>query len=1011
MPLSGAQCVLKEYPVTYYRGNPPVYRFGSSHRGFDAVGRPITGDLIPIPLGEPPLNPRTDRPELPSLQPCVIHSLDTLNAQYIEMVKRAPVNINTAPLEVLVALLADIKGFFLTDRRRDNPYYDGDMYLSFKQKNSQSPAGTEGDEYGFLAVTVPIVMPGGTGTAGILATDIAKHIIACRNAKRVSAVFPGAQAPTVDFDYGAATYTDPTGNTQELWFKGQFKTWVQFYAFVDNLMVIGLIKDNRPYWFDYTTTGGADATGFGPLVESPVQRNYATRAIADAIKANFNPNLHLNETNPDDNLFLIVDKTDLFVNSTEFTFMPTGYFEIEALGRVLRPLQGDDARMAVNELVAQAKVVAAYQLFNVYRETNQKQFYAGEFAGRLGYETNNNRSVECGPEPDNGAAPSFNEYSGYLALPTIGGMGHDGVTKPRNVLWRTAMMQGSSHFGSAFHAHYQLDFDCHHHILGPEAAREIGSRNMAPDEYVENFPDPYTNYPGPYDPTKGPGGNRHRLARSFRLKAGSTNPTLVPIAPSDLRIDGGYCERHCAASYLLHKGGMHVWNFDVDPARGMSSFWVKPSFDPERTGKIRTFWDVSKYHTPCNANVNVWPFAVWFFPAHREKYDTIPHPVPPPPRYWGNNLGYFHPMSMTFGHKAWHNVPYNSEFGRLTCSLNHYHYDPLNPTLVMKSCPLPSPFRGRRWLNLTLWWYLDGQTDSVGDRVCTLLVNGIDGPRGGNTYATYTYNQMTGYNSGKDKMHYMNNHDDNGGPIHLRIGSASKIGKFREMPYRGNHSADFTIDELYVWAREDVASKTVLWDRGRYYMPEDASEGKFTSQIIMFTTNPVRVLPKQSAATPPGGTDAPPPPSNVTPTYKLEPLVIRILGVSWTWYGEPVLRPEAGNEHFRKYRRVLYNWNNRAQLNGLPAEDLMPEVHLSIQDGNTIYGPYEDDSFSPVRAADGTPPIMQNPNQIRYIVQFRLIRSNPGAILLATPVLDDVTIYWDEARMRLLSYLYDNRAF
>ena len=1006
VPLSAA--MLNEYPIKYYRDGMtgPVYRFGSNHRGFDALQKPITGDLKTVP----PCPGNVARPDDPSFFPAVLHSLDVLNPQYIELVKRAPVNVNTAPLEVLVALLTDLKGFFVADRRRDNPYYDGDMYLSFRQKNSMSPAGTEGDEIGYLAQTLPIVGPGGTATGGISAFDIAKHIIACRNGKPTQVMFPGAKAPSVNFDYSAKTYKDQGGNDQPLWFTGQFKTWVQFYAFVDNLITMGLIKDDRPLWYDYSTSGGADATGYSPLQPSLIQKNYAARAIADVIKANFNPNLHLNEINPDHNLFLIVDKTDLFVNSTEFTFMPTGYFEIECLGRVLRPKDGvSDARLSTaNEIVAQAKILAAYQLFNVYRETNQKQFYAGEFSPRGGWETNNNRSLECGPEPDNGAAPSQNEWGGYIALPTIGGLGHDGLTKPKNVLWRTDMHRGSSHLGSAFHVHFQLDHDCHHHILSTgsgavDPIHELSGRRMEPNEYVENFPDPFTGYPGPYGPTAGPGGSFHRLARTFRQVPGKSAEKLVMRAPTDLRIDGAYAERHSCPSYALHWGGQHVWNFDVENARGMASLWIKPSFDPERTGKVRTFWDVTKYHTPCGAGVNVWPFAIWFFPAHRDStQDTTA-----PPKYWSNNIGKFQQMSMTFGHKAWHDVPKHSEFGRVTTSLNHYHPDPV---YVLKTCGRPSPFRGRRWMHLTMWWYLDGSGDSTGDRVCKFLINGTDGPRGSNlTYAQFTYNQITGLTSGWDLMYKHNNHDDGGGPVHLRCGAASRIGKFREQPYRGNHTADNTVDELYVWQREDVIAPTVLWDRGRYYKPE-SDEGKFTSQTLSFNPNPVRVLPNPSSATPPVSPGGPPAPSPLPPggVYTYEPAVVRILGVSWTWYGEETIGDDS---HPRRFRRVLYDWNNRAALNGLPAGDVLPSVELSIVDGSTVYGPYEDDAFSAVRAPDGTPPIMTNPNGVKYLVHFRLKGATPSTILLSTPVLDDVTIYWDEARTRLLSYTYDNRSF
>jgi hypothetical protein len=1024
-PVPLSEAVLSEYPIKYYRGSglQTVYRFGSRVRGYDAGvnAEPalINGDLMA--MGPATVQPRA-LPSDPQSLPCVIYGLDTLNPQYIELVKRAPVNVNTAPLEVLVALLTDIKGFFITDRRRDNPCYDGDMYLSFKQKNSYSPYDKEGDEYGWLAQTLPIVGPGGTATGGISAFDIAKHLIACRNSKDTHIMFPGGKAPSVRFDYSAKDYKDQGGNTQPLWFTGQFRTWVQFGAFVDNLITMGLIKDTRALWFDYSTTGGADATGYSNLQDSLIQRNYAARAIADAIKANFNPNVHLNELNPDNNLFYIVDKTDLFVNSTEFTFMPTGYFEIEALGRVLKPQPGfTDARISpTNEIAAQAKIMAIYQLFQCYRETNQKDFYAGTFSDRGGVDTNNNRSLECGPEPDNGAPPGQNEWSGYLALPTVGGMGHDGATKPKNALWRTAEHKGSSHLNSALHVHFQLDHDCHHHMLSPtgmptadDAIYEISSKEMPPHEYVWNCPDPGVRYPGPYNPTSGPAGSPHRLARWFRLEPGKTPPILRAMPPSDLRIDGAYAERHCAPSYMLHKAGQHVWNFDVENAHGMSSLWVKPSFDPERTGKIRTFWDCGKYHSPCGANVNVWPFASWYFPSHRESAaDTNI-----PPKYSGNSIGSFQNNSITFGHKAWHDVPKTSEFGRVTCSLNHYHPDPV---YVLKTCGQASPLRGRRWMNLTMYWKLDSTYDSAGDRTCKLLVNGVTGAKGAtNTYDRFTYQTLTGWSSGYDLMYKMNNHDGGGGPVHLRIGSATKIGTIQEKPYRGNHSADFTVDELYVWANVPMdgglpyaaPTETILWDRGRYYRPDDDAEGRFTSQSISFIPPANRVLPKKDTATlPSGGAGAPPPPSMTPVVYTAEPTVVRILGVSWTWYGEETL---GDNSNPRRFRRTLYNWNNRVgvAMNGLPGADLMPRIELSILDGSTTYGPYEDDAFSAVRAADGTPPIMTNLNSIKYMVHFRLMQPNPGAILLATPVVDDVTIFWDDSRTRLLAYNLDNRSF
>ncbi|MBI3008354.1 MAG: hypothetical protein HYY56_02375, partial [Candidatus Omnitrophica bacterium] len=51
-----------------------------------------------------------------------IYGLDELFPQYIEVVQRAPVNVNSAREELLTALLTDISGFFVIERRRFAPY-------------------------------------------------------------------------------------------------------------------------------------------------------------------------------------------------------------------------------------------------------------------------------------------------------------------------------------------------------------------------------------------------------------------------------------------------------------------------------------------------------------------------------------------------------------------------------------------------------------------------------------------------------------------------------------------------------------------------------------------------------------------------------------------------------------------------------------------------------------------------------------------------------------------------
>jgi hypothetical protein len=72
---------------------------------------------------------------------------------------------------------------------------------------------------------------------------------------------------------------------------------------------------------------------------------------------------------------------------------------------------------------------------------------------------------------------------------------------------------------------------------------------------------------------------------------------------------------------------------------------------------------------------------------------------------------------------------------------------------------------------------------------------------------------------------------------------------------------------------------------------------------------------------------------------------------------------------------------------------------------------YDDDGFSAVRASNGTTPLLLNPTNVHYKAQFVLEAADLSTILLATPALDDVTIYWDEGRPQIVSYVFDTGSF
>lgn len=86
---------------------------------------------------------------------------------------------------------------------------------------------------------------------------------------------------------------------------------------------------------------------------------------ADVLCTNANPNTCVNDFNTTHERFRWVDKTDLTAWSTEFALQPTGAFEIESIGRVL----GVD-----HQTLAEARCAATVRVFEILRETSQRQF-------------------------------------------------------------------------------------------------------------------------------------------------------------------------------------------------------------------------------------------------------------------------------------------------------------------------------------------------------------------------------------------------------------------------------------------------------------------------------------------------------------------------------------------------------------------------------------------------------------------------------------------------------------
>jgi hypothetical protein len=567
------------------------------------------------------------------------------------------------------------------------------------------------------------------------------------------------------------------------------------------------------------------------------------------------------------------------------------------------------------------------------------------------------------------------------------------------------------------HVHFTLDFDAHHHVLGPDARREIAGFTGSPaDETVMNYPDGSVGYSGPYDPTDGPSpANKfeaHWLAKSFRPAGTLSIPTY---APSDLRIDGGYSERHAAPAYYTHKGGQSIWKFNDEPGSGMASFWVKPSFAPELAGKVRMFWDLSRYHTPCYKEGYIMPWAMWFFPAH---YNNAEGSVP---GYIQEAFGSMPPSSIVWGFLNIHDVnPKDQQggwlavggFGNMTTTLNHLDHG----ATAWQSDGQPSPLRAHRWVNFTFTW--DCDLSKYKYHRSFLYTNGAVTPWCyGDQQTTLTPAMATWEVGWSQRLWYFDRHDEvgdgdampgTGDFNHMRLGGPSRIAdSIPDVPYRNNHAADATFDEFYVW--KTVNDPQALWRRGRYYNPatgsgtavgsaiNPTSECTFTSQQFSLQAGGSRNLAPGSAVPAPAVPGAAVPSSTVVGASGT---AARVIGMAWTWYGEG-LDPATG-------KATLYDYNT---LGGAtPLGDVKPKVGVGLKDGGTVY-PCWEDGFSKLTQSNGTIPVLSDPTQLRYVVQLRLEDVDVSSILLATPVVDDVTIYWDNPQMGLVSYVFENRSF
>ena len=85
-------------------------------------------------------------------------------------------------------------------------------------------------------------------------------------------------------------------------------------------------------------------------------------------------------------------------------------------------------------------------------------------------------------------------------------------------------------------------------------------------------------------------------------------------------------------------------------------------------------------------------------------------------------------------------------------------------------------------------------------------------------------------------------------------------------------------------------------------------------------------------------------------------------------------------------------------------------VDLHVEAGGTLYGPFRNEAYSPVKGSNGLPPEIPEGTTVGYRAKMkRGSPRSPGTILLSSPVLDDVTLFFDAGRPEILGWVVGGR--
>ncbi len=766
------------------------------------------------------------------LRPRAIDPIDPItNLPTRDFEPRSPVNINTAPFEVLAALMEGLSGFYLQESRNPwtdiNPYDFVGIRLSFSG-TGQRLSGKVGEIF-----QTPEIGPN-------TADNIAREIMKAR------------------LNYPSGTTAGPVPA------QSVFRNYQQLAQFFNELP--------------------SSVFDPGEITAPPgIPLDILQNEIRHLLKEMFDPNVHLNELNPDEMLYQKIDKTDLFYWTTEFCFVPMGHFEVESLGRVVDGQQRE---------VASAKIYVHAKLFDVHRDTTQADFM------RDFYLNDDNNALDI--PGSRGAIESrlarIFSKSGANAYPVDGHWASfpEYFMEPRYMKdscydgYLTLMNLWANPNGAALRARFMPAAGA-----SPSTAFKAFSASNRGDLIKDAGGGPW------YD-----------------MQINGTNP-------GTLMSDGAFSEKDTSPAYP------NAGNFNQHI--GTLAYWVKPAFEPERAGKVRLFfrcftYDMSGYEYSPSNGLGCWPFN-GFAMVYLANHDMTRYPETTHPIKYQNRTTLWPTRSIAAGfggsfnrrYRFWTSLQANSTNSSLlatsmrervafnaTGTLNHIGHG-------HNSIPYLNENWGNflvqgRWMHVGMLWN-DYMTQRQEAKVW-LYINGLPVERtatGQNVTSNWP-NSVYGEpatvsdpaNPTGPSIHYVGLPAD----IHvaerylgidgippppLRLGGEAQsppISAYMRRVDRGyaannptypcNFPADSTFDEFMVWpgieAPNGAQKIRDMWMEGRFYKSYGSpNKGATTGSLANFTSSRISVRHDVTTATvrPPGGTATlpapvtpPPPPSS-----------------------------------------------------------------------------------------------------------------------------------------------------